>query len=366
MRSPSFLFAGLHQLLWPVLDRADDLPGVQGAALRGAFRLTAERVEDRFLVSVAVLGLLTTVAEDGPLLCVFDDAHWLDQPSADALQVRGPPAAGRPGCAVARVARRRRATVRGRGTPELRLAGLAAADAAALLDATTRLPETVRHQLMEVTHGNPLALLELPRGLTDDQRAGRTPLVGDVTLSAEIEQAFLAQIRPPEATQRLLLLAAADDSAEIGTVLGAAERLGPAAGALDAAERAGLLTEVASGCASGIRSCGPRSMGPQPRASGARPTRRSPPCSPASETPTATPGTARPRRSHPTRRPPPSWSARRAPRVRGVGTRRRHARSSAPQSSARLAAAAAAGRRRLRRARGSHASRLEPARSRRA
>ena len=227
MRSPSSLFAGLHQLLWPVLDRADDLPGVQGAALRGAFGLTAERVEDRFLVSVVVLGLLTTVAEDGPLLCVFDDAHWLDQPSADALRFAARRLRGRPGCAAARVARRRRATVRGRGLPELRVAGLAPADAAALLDATTRLPETVRHQLMEVTHGNPLALLELPRGLTDDQRAGRTPLVGDVTLSAEIEQAFLAQIRPlPAATQRLLLLAAADDSAEIGTVLGAAERLG--------------------------------------------------------------------------------------------------------------------------------------------
>jgi hypothetical protein len=190
MRSQSFRFAGLHQLLWPVLDRADELPGVQGAALRGAFGLTAERVEDRFLVSVALLGLLTTVAEDGPLLCVFDDAHWLDQPSADALRF-----------------------------------------------------SAVRHQLVEVTHGNPLALLELPRGLTDDQRAGRTPLIGDVTRTAEFEQAFLAQIRPlPEATQRLLLLAAADDSAEIGTVLGAAERLGLPVGALDAAERARLLT----------------------------------------------------------------------------------------------------------------------------
>ena len=78
-------FAGLHQLVWPVLDRADSLPGVQGAALRGAFGLTGERVDDRFLVSVALLGLLTAVAEDGPLLCVVDDAHWLDRPSADAL-----------------------------------------------------------------------------------------------------------------------------------------------------------------------------------------------------------------------------------------------------------------------------------------
>jgi hypothetical protein len=78
-------FAGLHQLLWTALDRAQELPDVQAAALRGAFGLSADRVEDRFLVSVAVLGLLTAVADDEPLLCVVDDAHWLDAASADAL-----------------------------------------------------------------------------------------------------------------------------------------------------------------------------------------------------------------------------------------------------------------------------------------
>ena len=78
-------FAGLHQLLWPVLDRAGELPDVQTAALRGAFGLSAERVEDRFLVSVAVLSLLTAAADEQPLLCVVDDAHWLDGASAEAL-----------------------------------------------------------------------------------------------------------------------------------------------------------------------------------------------------------------------------------------------------------------------------------------
>ena len=78
-------FAGLHQLLWPILERAGELPDVQAAALRSAFGLSAERVEDRFLVSVAVLGLLTAVADDEPLLCVVDDAHWLDGASAEAL-----------------------------------------------------------------------------------------------------------------------------------------------------------------------------------------------------------------------------------------------------------------------------------------
>ena len=78
-------FAGLHQLLWPILDLADELPDVQTAALRGAFGLSADRVEDRFLVSVAVLSLLTAAADAQPLLCVVDDAHWLDGASADAL-----------------------------------------------------------------------------------------------------------------------------------------------------------------------------------------------------------------------------------------------------------------------------------------
>ena len=78
-------FAGLHQLLWPIIDLADELPEVQSHALRGAFGLSADRVEDRFLVSVAVLGLLTAAADAQPLLCVIDDAHWLDGASADAL-----------------------------------------------------------------------------------------------------------------------------------------------------------------------------------------------------------------------------------------------------------------------------------------
>ena len=104
------------------------------------------------------------------------------------------------------------------------------------------MPAGLRHQLVSVTHGNPLALMELPRALSDDQRAGRAPLLGDVPLTAEIEDAFLAQIRPlPEPTQRMLLLAAADESAELGAVLAAAERLGLPRDALDDAERAGLI-----------------------------------------------------------------------------------------------------------------------------
>ena len=235
-------FAGLHQLLWPVLERVDALPDVQGAAVRGAFGLTAERVDDRFLVSVAVLGLLTSVAEDGPVLCAVDDAHWLDRPSADALRFAARRLHADPVALL--LGSRDDGTRRfeGAGLPELRLSGLTARAAGDLLDATAQLPVTVRHELVRVTHGNPLALLELPRALSDEQRSGRVPLLGEVPLTTGIEEAFLAQIRPlPGDSQRLLLLAAADDSAEIGTVLAAAERVGISRDALDAVERARLV-----------------------------------------------------------------------------------------------------------------------------
>ena len=229
-------FAGLHQLVWPVLDRADALPGVQGAALRGALGLTAERVDDRFLVSVALLGLLTAVAEDGPLLCVVDDAHWLDRPSADAIVF----AARRLNVDPIALVIGSRLEGRYEGLPEMELDGLNPDAAAGLLD--PGMPETLRHQLVKVTHGNPLALIELPRALSEDQRAGRAPLIGEVPLTAGIEDAFLAQIRPlPEDARRLLVLAAADDSVELGAVLGAAERLSIPRDALDTAERAGLI-----------------------------------------------------------------------------------------------------------------------------
>ena len=234
-------FAGLHQLLWPIADRADELPEVQAAALRGAFGLSGERVEDRFLVSVAVLGLLTAVADDDPLLCVVDDAHWLDGASAEALVfVARRLQADR----VALLVAAREGDVRrfdAPGLPELMLGGLPNAEAAALIDSA--LPGTVRDELVRATGGNPLALLELPGALTDDQRAGRMPLDADLPLTERIERAFLGRVAPlPDDARRLLLVAAADDSEEPATILRAASALGIEADALDTAERAGLVT----------------------------------------------------------------------------------------------------------------------------
>jgi DNA-binding CsgD family transcriptional regulator len=233
-------FAGLHQLLWPLLDRAGELPDVQTAALRGAFGLSAERVEDRFLVSVAVLSLLTAAADEQPLLCVVDDAHWLDGASAEALVFVARRLQADP---IAVLIGAREGDARqfdAHGLPELRLGGLTAANAGALLDRA--LPAAVREDLVDATGGNPLALLELPGALSDDERSGRAPLRLDLPLNERIERAFLARVEPlGDDARRLLVLAAADDSGDVGTLLRASERLELSPDALDAVERAGLL-----------------------------------------------------------------------------------------------------------------------------
>jgi DNA-binding CsgD family transcriptional regulator len=236
-------FAGMHQLLWPVLDRADELPTVQAGAVRGAFGLSAEGVEDRFLVSVGVLGMLTSVADGEPLLCVVDDAHWLDAASADTLVF----AARRLHAdAIALLVAAREGDSRrfeAPGLPELHLGGLDDAAAAALLDGSASLPSAVREDLVRATGGNPLALIELPAALTEDELAGRAPLRVDLPLAARIESAFLARVQPlPDEAQRVLLVAAADDTGDVGTILGAAQALGIPAEALDAAEVAGLVS----------------------------------------------------------------------------------------------------------------------------
>jgi DNA-binding CsgD family transcriptional regulator/tetratricopeptide (TPR) repeat protein len=234
-------FAGLHQLLWPLLDLAAELPEVQAAALRGAFGLSADRVEGRFLVSVAVLGLLTAAADAQPLLCVIDDAHWLDAASADALVFVARRLQADPIAVLIGARDGDARTFDAHGLPALRVDGLSADAAGALIDAA--LPAVVRDELVDVTGGNPLALLELPGALSEDERAGRAPLRLDLPLNERIERAFMTRVEPlGDGARRMLLLAAADDSGEVGILLRAAEGVGVGADALDAAERAGLLT----------------------------------------------------------------------------------------------------------------------------
>ncbi|MBO2452998.1 AAA family ATPase [Actinomadura barringtoniae] len=230
-------YAGLHLLLRKHIDRVDALPEAQARALRNALSVGDGSGGDRFLVGLAVLTLLSDLAEERPLLCLIDDAHWLDSPTAEALLfavrrldaeailflfgVRDP---GAPEFAAA-------------GIPELRLRGLNEAEAAELLAERAKvLPRDARHRILSEAMGNPLALLELPI-------AGReTPRPDPSSAYTRVERAFAEQADAlPEATRTLLLLTAADERGELRVILPAAERLGAAVTDLEPAERAGLL-----------------------------------------------------------------------------------------------------------------------------
>src|SRR3954471_2080850 len=194
-------FAGLHQLCAPMLDRRERLPGPQRDALGAAFGLTSGHAPDRFLVGLAVLSLLAEVAEERPLVCLIDDAQWLDRASAQAL---------------AFVARRVLAESVGvifavrtggeerdaAGLPELVVEGLREGDARTLLASVIRGPldERVRDRIVAETRGNPLALLELPRGLTAGEVAGGFALAGERPLARHIEQNFRRRLEalPPQ------------------------------------------------------------------------------------------------------------------------------------------------------------------------
>jgi len=233
-------FAGLHQLCAPMLEHAASLPVPQREALRTAFGLSAGSVPDRFLVGLAVLGLLSETAGQRPLVCVVDDMQWLDYASAQALGFAARRLAADPvGLVFA-------ARVPGKdvaGLPELVVAGLAEGDARELLESvlTGPLDPRVRDRIIADTHGNPLALLELTTGLPPAQRTGGFGLPGAVPLDGRIEESFGRQLEAlPAQTRRLLQLAAADPSGDPVLMWRAAGRLAIGAGAARPAEEAGL------------------------------------------------------------------------------------------------------------------------------
>src|SRR3954463_9994270 len=237
-------FAGLHQLCAPMLDHLDRLPAPQRAALATAFGLSAGDPPDRFLVGLAVLSLLSEVADDEPLLCVVDEAQWQDRESAQAL---------------AFVARRLLAEAVGLvfavrepsptpdldGLPELVVGGLDESDANALLRSVFpgRVDERVSDRIVTEARGNPLALLELPRGLTSAELAGGfgSPRMG-MPLANRIEQSFLRQLESlPAQTRRLLLTAAAEPLGDVTLLWRAAGRLGLGIDAAAPAQAARLI-----------------------------------------------------------------------------------------------------------------------------
>ena len=234
-------FAALHQLLAPLLERLDRLPVPQREALEVAFGISAGPAPDRFLVALAVLSLLSDVAEDQPLICLVDDQQWLDQASAQALAF----VARRLGSdAVGMVFAAREPGAEVAGLPVLHVDGLAEADARALLKSALRRPLDPRvfEQIISETRGNPLALFELPRGMTSHELAGGFGLAGAMSVSGRNEESFRRQIEAiPDQTRRLLQLAAADPTGDPVLVGRAAERLGIPADTVPPAGAAGLV-----------------------------------------------------------------------------------------------------------------------------
>ena len=295
-----------------MLDRLEHLPSPQRDALSTAFGLSAGPPPDRFLVGLAVLSLLADAAEERPLLCIVDDAQWLDRVSAQTL---------------AFVARRLLAERVGlvfalresgdehvlEGLPELVIEGLAADEARLLLDATIPGPldEQVQARILGEAGGNPLALIELPRGLTPAELAGGFGVPDARPLASRIEHTFLQRLQTlPRDTQLLLLTAAAEPLGDLGLLWRAAEMLGIEGRAGRPAEAAGLI-EL------GLRVRFPASARPLgglprvgPRATAATYTGRSPTRPIRISIPTVAPGIARTRRRRPTRRWPRRWCAR--------------------------------------------------------
>jgi len=234
-------FGALHQLCVSTLDLLERLPGPQREALETTFGFSDGGVPDRFLVGLAVLSLLSEAAEERPLLCVVDDAQWLDRASAQALGFVARRVLAE---SVVMVFAAREPGDVFTGLPELVVDGLGEADARALLGSVIpgRLDERVADQLVAETSGNPLALSELPRGLSPAQLAGGFGWPGALSLQGRIEESFLKRLEAlPQDTQRLVLVAAAEPVGDPALLWRAAERLGIAGPVLEPAESVGLI-----------------------------------------------------------------------------------------------------------------------------
>jgi DNA-binding CsgD family transcriptional regulator len=238
-------FAGLHQLCAPLLDRAAALPEPQQAALEVAFGLRDGAVPDRFLVGLATLNLLAEIAEDAPLLCLVDDAQWLDQVSSQVLAFVARRVEAEK---VAMLFAVRDATGNDVGVfdglPELRLGGLGETEARELLASEVRAPldDLVRDRIISEARGNPLALLELPRSSRSGGLTSGFDQLEALDVPRRVEEEFERRSRSlPTDTQLLLLVAAAEPTGDVELLWRAVAHLGIAPDAARAAETAGLL-----------------------------------------------------------------------------------------------------------------------------
>ncbi|MDT4904985.1 MAG: hypothetical protein QOH52_3001, partial [Pseudonocardiales bacterium] len=234
-------FAAVEQLCSPLIDLVDRLPQPQREALGVAFGLITGPAPNPFLVGLAVLGLLSEAAEERPLLAVVDDAHWLDHASTRALAFVARRLLAEK---IALVFAARQVDDALGGLPSLHVGPLRHRDARALLESVlpARLDESVLERIVLETRGNPLALLELPRGLTPTELAGGFGLPAAMPLSAGIEENFTRRLEDlPDDTRLLLLLAAAEPVGDPLLLARAAEKLGISTQAVGASELDGLL-----------------------------------------------------------------------------------------------------------------------------
>lgn len=234
-------FAALHQLCAPMLGNLDHLAAPQREALRTAFGMSSGPAPNKFLIGLAVLNLLSDVAEQRPLVCVVDDEQWIDQAS---VQILGFVARRLAAESVGLIFAARIPTQDLAGLPELEVDGLQTADARALLDAqlTGPLDARVRDLIVGETQGNPLALLELSRGLKPEQLAGGYGFTGAAAPSQRVQDSFRRRIEGlPEQTGLLLVVAAADPVGDPALLWRAAQRLGIGAEAAVPAREAGVV-----------------------------------------------------------------------------------------------------------------------------
>ena len=218
-------FAGLQQLLRPILSRVDELPPLQRDAMSAAFGISDVAAPDLFLIALAALDLLSESARRAPVVVIVDDAQWLDRPTADALAFVGRRVESDAIFFLASLRDGYECPLLEAGLPELHLKGLDDESARDLLD--THLPElapSVRERLLTEAEGNPLALLELPLALDSSVRNGEAVLPSYLPVTAHIEHAFAARTAElPSATRALLRIAAADDSGVLAEILAAAQ-----------------------------------------------------------------------------------------------------------------------------------------------
>jgi DNA-binding CsgD family transcriptional regulator len=235
-------YAGLQQLCAPLMDRIEEVPEPQREALSVAFGRGVGSAPDRFLVGLAVLSLMAAAAGDQPLLCVVDDAQWLDQVSVQTLGFVARRLMAEP-IAMIFAVRDGVAEVL-EGLPVLRVGGLSDAEARELLDSVVigKIDARVRDRIVAETRGIPLALLEVPRNVSAAELAGGFGTTVRRASASQIEDGFLRRIQAlPESTRRLLLVAAAEPVGDAALFLRAAARLGIPVDALAPAEAAGVI-----------------------------------------------------------------------------------------------------------------------------